>query len=135
MSKPRYRWWGFARAMIRDYPKLSKELEQIHQQNLSAITSGMPRSGSAGRTVEIIALRQLQPDDQAVYDAVTRAKELTAMHKDGKEHLRLIELMYWNKNTMTAKQAAVLLHISYDSAKIWHRAFVRLVGQCYGFMT
>ena len=133
MSKPRYRWWSFARAMIRDYPKLSRDMAEIHQQNISANISGMPRGGGSGRTVEQIALRQLPPDDQAAYDAVTKAKKLTALHKDGEEHLHLIELMYWKKETMTAKAASVVMNISYETAKRWHGAFVRLVGKCYGF--
>lgn len=135
MSKPRYRWWSFARAMIRDYPKLSRDMAEIHQQNISANISGMPKGGGGGRTVEQIALRQLSPDDQAAYDAVTRAKTLTATHKDGREHLHLIELMYWKKETMTAKAASVVMNISYETAKRWHGAFVRLVGRCYGFKT
>lgn len=26
MSKPRYRWWGYVRKMVRDYPKLNSSL-------------------------------------------------------------------------------------------------------------
>lgn len=135
MSKPRYRWWSFARAMIRDFPKLSMDMEEIHRQNISANLSGMPKGGGSGRMTEQTALRQLPQDDQAAYEAVTKAKNITAMHKDGSEHLRLIELMYWKKETMTAKSASVVMHISYETAKRWHGAFVRLVGRCYGFRT
>ena len=135
MSKPRYRWWGFARAMIRDYPKLKEELELLRQQSTTAGMSGMPKGGGAGRTAESIALRQLPKDDQAVYDAVTRAADITRLRPDGKDRMELIRLMYWAKKPMTAKGAALLLHISDVTAKRWHGTFVRLVGQCYGFGT
>lgn len=133
MSKPRYRWWGFARNMIRDYPGLKKEYEDLHQQNMTANNTGMPKGGGAGRTVECIALRQLGPDDQKVYDAVTRAVEITGLWPGGQERLELIRLMYWVRRPMTAKSAAVLLHIADVTAKRWHGDFVRLVGKCYGY--
>lgn len=133
MSKPRYRWWGFARNMIRDYQGLKQSLADLHRQNMTADNSGMPKGGGGGRTVEGVALRQLPPDDQKVYDAVTRAIELTRMRVDGEDHIKLIQLMYWAKKPMTAKAASVRLHISDVTAKRWHGDFVRLVGKCYGY--
>ena len=133
MSKPRYRWWGFVRAMIRDYPKLKEDLDELHRQNITAGMSGMPKGGGAGRTAESIALRQLPKDDQAVYDAVTRAVEITRLRPDGKERMELIRLMYWGTNPRAMGKVAVLLNISEPTAKRWHGTFVRLVGQCYGF--
>ena len=133
MSKPRYRWWGFARKMVRDYPQLKEAWKQIHEQKVTADTSGMPRGGGGGRTVENIALRQLPEDDQKVYDAVTRAIEITKLRPDGKERLRLIAMMYWSQRSLTAKAIAPTLHISDVTAKRWHGDFVRLVGTCYGF--
>ena len=120
MSKPRYRWWGFVRAMIRDYPKLKEDLDELHQQNITAVMSGMPKGGGAGRTAESIALRQLPKDDQTVYDAVTRAVEITRLRPDGKERMELIHLMYWGKKPRAMRKAAVLLNISEPTAKRWH---------------
>lgn len=133
MSKPRYRWWSFARAMVRDYPTLKADLAELHRQTTTSNTSGMPKGGGARRTVESIALRQLAPDDQKVYDAVTSALEITKLRPDGKERVQLIRMMYWAKTRSTAKSAAIQLHISEVTAKRWHGAFVRLVGRCYGF--
>ena len=133
MSKPRYRWWGFAQNMIRDYPGLKKNLAVLHQQNTTADNSGMPKGGGGGRTVESIVLRQLPQDDQKVYDAVTRAVEITQLRDDGEDHMKLIHLMYWAEKPITAKAASVRLHISDVTAKRWHGDFVRLVGKCYGY--
>lgn len=132
MSKPRRRWWGFARRMIRDYPALKRVWSDLHAQSITANLSGMPRGGSAGRTVESIALRQMMPGDQKVYDAVSHAISLTKLQPTGDERLRLIELMYWGKKTMAAKSAALKLNVSYITAKRWHGAFVLLVGRCFG---
>lgn len=133
MSKPRYRWWGFARRMIRDYPTLRRDLEDLQEQSIVANLSGMPRGSGNGRTVEALALRQLDEDDQKVFDAVSRAIEATKLRPDGETRIKLITMMYWSKKTMTAKAAALLLHISERTAKRWHGDFVRLVGICYGF--
>lgn len=133
VSKPRYRWWGFARKMIRDYPGLCDELKDRQDQNTAANLSGMPRGSGNGRTVEMLALRQLEEDDQKVYDAVSGAIASTKLRPDGETRIKLIKLMYWVQRPMTAKVAAPLLHIGEATAKRWHGDFVRLVGRCYGF--
>ena len=133
MSKPKYRWWDFARKMIRDYPALKRESDDLHAQTVTADLSGMPRGGGAGRTVEAIATRQLAPDDQKALDAVSRAIEITSLRPDGKERIALIRFCYWYTKRHRLKDAALRVHISEDTAKAWHGDFVRLVGQCYGF--
>lgn len=133
MSKPRYRWWEFAKKMIRDYPTLKEAWNDAHAQSVTANLSGMPRGGSSGRTIESIALRQLAPDDQKDYDAVRRAIELTKLRPDGDKRIELISYVYWAKKRLRIKDAALLLHISEDTAKGWHGEFVRLVGKCYGY--
>lgn len=133
MSKPRYRWWGFARKMIRDYPKLSQDLKDLKEQSIVANISGMPRRSGNGRTVEMLALRQLEEDDQKVYDAVSGAIASTKLLPDGEARIKLITMMYWVERPMAAKAAAPLLHIGEAMAKRWHGDFVRQVGRCYGF--
>lgn len=133
MSKPRYRWWGFVRRMIRDYPGIKQAWEDIHSQSITADLSGMPKGGGTGRTVEAIALRQLPQDDQKAYDAITKAIEITKLKDTGKERIRLIRMMYWSKKNTTAKDAALRLFISKRTAERWHGDFVRLVGFYYGF--
>lgn len=133
MSKPRYRWWGFVRNMIRDYPALKEELDDLHSQSMAADYSGMPKGGGAGRTVENIALRQLPPDDQKDYDAVTRAIEITKLRPDGEERLAMIRYIYWCQKEHTVKDSAMQVSVSERTAKRWHSDFVRLVGKCHGF--
>lgn len=59
MSKPRYRWWGYIRNVIRAYPELKREYESLHQQSVTACLSGMPGSGEASRGTENIAIRHI----------------------------------------------------------------------------
>lgn len=133
MGRTKHRWWGFACRMILDYPSLRDAWEEIHKQSITANMSGMPRGGGAGRTVEAIAIRQLPGDDQKVYDAVSRAIEITRQRPDGKLHLKLIECVYWRKKRVRIKYAAPTLNISVRTAERWHSDFVLLVGKCYGF--
>lgn len=133
MSSPRYRWWGFVRRMIRDYKGLKAEYEDLHDQSISADTSGMPKGGGNGRTVENLALRQLPPDDQKVYDAVSRAVEITQLLPDGDLKVALIRFVYWGQNQRRVEDAHLVLPVSRRTAIRWHGDFIRLVGKCYGF--
>lgn len=135
MSKPRERWWGYARNMIRDYPALKDALNALHSQSIVANTSGMPCGGTAGRTVEGIALRQLPEDDQREYEAVAKAIEATRILPDGKRHIDLIRLVYWSGRNIRLQDAAVMLNISEQTAKYWHGDFVRMVGKFRGLKT
>ena len=134
MSKPRYRWWGFVKNMIRDYPALKEAWNDIHTQSMTADYSGMPKGGGAGRTVESVALRQLPHDDQKDYDAVKKAIEITRLRADGDERLALIRYVYWRDVEHRVKDAAPQCNISEATAYRWHGWFIRLVAICYGFV-
>ena len=133
MSKPRYRWWTFAKNMIRDFPSVERDWKDIHAQSITANMSGMPRGGGSGRAVETTALRQLPPEDQKLYDAVTGAREQTLLLPNGADRMKLVKEMYWSKKSKTVQAAARCIPVSEVTAKRWHGDFVRLVGVHYGF--
>lgn len=133
MSKPRERWWGFARRMIRDYPALKRAWNDLHAQSMVADMSGNQRGGYAGRNEVSSVLYQLSADDQKDFDAVSRAIEETEKLADGRLHIDLITMVYWSRRNLLLKDAAVKLNISEQTAKFWHRDFVRLVGKYRGF--
>lgn len=133
MSKPRYIWWSYAKAMIRQYPGLKEEYENLHQQNITASITGMPRGGSATRTTETISLRQLPPSKQKEFDAVDQAIKHTKKMPNGKERLKVISLVYW-KAALTIEGAAQKIPCSKETAWRYHRDFVRLVGKSYGLI-
>lgn len=133
MSEYRYRWWGYVRRMIRDYPGLRNTLNDLRCQSITANMSGTHGGGGESRTVEAIATRTLPQDDQKAYDAVTRAIEITELRSGGKERIEMIRYIYWGRSTHKIKDAAIRCHVSVPTAKRWHGDFVRLVGKCYGF--
>ena len=130
MSSPRYGWWSYAKAMIRAYPRLHKEYEALHSQKITASISGMPGGGGASRTTEDIALRRLPGTQQAEYDAVTRAIELTKGKTYGNDALKLVDLVFW-KRRCTVTGAAVQINCSKTTAFRYHREFIQLVGKCF----
>ncbi len=133
MSKPRYPWWGYARNMIRAYPARKKEYEQLHEQSVTANMSGMPGGGDVSRGTEDVAIRELPHTRQREYEAVKRAIEVTQRQWNGKERLRIIELVYW-KRSHTLDGAAFAVGYGYDRARQLHGEFVRLVAANYGLM-
>ena len=89
MSKPRYNWWPFALAIIRDYPARKAELKALQEQKITADISGMPRSGGTSRAPENLATRQLPPQEQREYDAVHAAINRTKTLPDAKLRLEM----------------------------------------------
>lgn len=132
MSKPRERWWPYAKNMIRAYPELKQEYEALHSQAVTADLSGVPHGGGASRTTEMIALRQLPETAQKEYDAVTKAIEITKKKPGGEHRIAVVDLVLM-KGTHTIAGAAAKLHCSTETASNYHREFIYLVGYCYGF--
>ena len=128
MSSPRYGWWSYAKYLTRAYPALKKEYDALHTQHITADPSRIPGcTGTASRTTENIALRQLPPAKQADYDAVTKAIEQTKRLKTGQERLKLIDMVFW-KQSHTLDGAAYAIGYSYEQGARYHREFLRLVG-------
>lgn len=133
MSKPRYRWWGYIKNVIRAYPGLKKEYEDLHEQSVTANVSGMPGGGGVSRGTESIAIRELPYTKQREYEAVRRAVAYTMGFSNGKERVEIINLMYW-KCSHTLAGAALKVGYGADSAKRFHREFVMTVAAFYGLM-
>lgn len=119
--------------MIRQYPALKREYEDLHQQNTTAAMTGMPGGGSASRTTEVVTLRQLPPVKQKEFDSVAAAIKTTQKMPNGKERLAVIDLVLW-KEESNIEGAAQRIHCSKETAWRYHRDFVRLVGKCHGLI-
>lgn len=133
MSKPRYRWWGYVKNMIRAYPGLRREYEDLHEQSITANMSGAPGGGGVSRGTEDIAVRELPYTKQREYEAVKRAVEATKRLKNGEARVKMIDLVYW-RNRYKLKDAADKIGYSYDRAKQMHRAFILEVAKHYGLL-
>lgn len=131
MSKPRYYWWPYAKAMVKAYPELKREYESIHQQRITQSIISVSGCNCLSRTTEQTAIRQLPPARQREYDAVTKAIEQTKLRSSADERIALIDLVLW-KQSHNIEGAAIKLHISDITARRYHRDFIQLVGFCYG---
>lgn len=133
MSKPRYNWWGFALAMIRDYPHRKKELRELRDQKITANLNGMPGSHTASRTTEGIALKQLQPQEQREFDAVDQAIKRVKGMPEPKLRMEVVKITLWK--SCGIHTAAMELNISDRTARRYRWQFILLVGHTYGFLT
>lgn len=127
MSKPRYKWWSYAKYMVRDYPVVKAEYDALHDQKVTQDYSQIRGSKTARRSTEDVAARCLPPAKQAEYDAVTEAIRKTKMLRTGAERLKLIDMVFW-KQSHTLQGAGCALFVSEATAQRWHSDFIRLVG-------
>ena len=133
MSKPRYKWWGYIKNVIRSYPDLKREYDDLHEQSVTANMSGMPGGGGVARGVEDIAIRELPKTSQREYEAVRQAIVVTEHMSASRDRLKIIDLVYWKK-THTLEGAALTIPCSYRTVRRYHEAFIELVAQKYGLM-
>lgn len=134
MSKPRDDWWVNAVRMVRNYPARKAEYEELHSQSLVSDMSGMPKGGSVSRTTETIALRQMPPMKQQEYEAVEKAIAITRLLPLGDKRMELIERMYWKGHKRNITDVIYQIGIAETTGKRWHARFIRLVGECIGYI-
>ena len=116
MSKPRYKWWSYAKTMIRDYPALCREFSTISEANTS------------------VHVKDLPTNRQREYEAVRRAIVYTQHRPGAYQRMQLIDLLFWkNPQTLTFVGVARQLYISVSTAKRYSADFILLVGKNYGF--
>lgn len=131
MSKPRDRWWGYVRAVIRAWPDLRTRYRALHEPSLTPCYSGCGSSGGAGDPTAEIALRQLPRQEQREYEALEAAIRQTGRLSDGETRLAIIELVFW-RQSHTLEGAAQRTHVSYRTARRKQNEFIRLVAEHMG---
>lgn len=120
-------WRMQARDAAYDYPRLHRELEAMHETNISPKLTGMPRGGGPSRSVEDAALRQLPPGDQTAHDAVEHAIRMMDVFRTGAKRKRLANLVYFRR-THTVYGAGVEIGISEETAKRWNQDFLLCIA-------
>jgi len=133
MSKPRYGWWGYVKNMIRRYPSLKMEYEDLHSQSVTARYSCLPRTEGTDRRTEAISIRELPSTKQREFEAVRCAIETTKGYANGKERLAVIDMVLWRRSH-TIDGAAMAIPCSWRVACQWHGDFIRLVAKNYGLL-
>lgn len=133
MSRPRYRWWGYVRNVLRAYPALREQYNDLHEQKVTANYSAEPRAGGGlSRTVENLALRELMPQDQREYLAVQRTIDATMLMPGGAERVAFIRAIYFGAQQRRISDVYPAYHIAEATAWRWHGDFIRLVATHLG---
>lgn len=128
MSRPRYRWWGYVKNVIRAYPELKRMMEEQPQTSLTAQYGPKIPSGRIGRPVEGAAVKMLSSRDIAEYEAVAAAIRDTAKLPNGEIRLKVIDLVYW-KRSHTLWGAGREVGYSYAQVKRFQEKFICLVAE------
>ena len=134
MSKPRYWWWGSIQNALRAYPRLKQQYEAPNVAVTARYAEGVSHGSDPGRTTETAALERLYDGDYQIYLAITAAVEETERMTNGRDRLRIIELIYWKRYWKTIEGAAYEVGYSKDRAKEMHTEFIRLVGHHMGYI-
>lgn len=132
MSRPRYDWWSYVKAVVRRYPQMDAEYRALHSPSLSS-GGEVHGSGGTSRTTEQTALRELPKNKQREYDAVRKAIETTKQCRNAQDRLKVIDLYLW-KRSHTLEGAALMVPCSSRTAKQWHGDFIRLVAGNLGLL-
>lgn len=137
MSKPRYRWWGYVKNVIRAYPDLKQQYEELHSTTITASYSGTGggRSSDVNDPTMKAAIRSLPKQEQKEYEAVNAAAWVTKRYPNGDKRLEIIRLMYWEKNcSYYLVGAGEVVGYKEAQAKELHRAFIMLVADFLGMI-
>lgn len=121
-----YRWRARARAAIKRYPELLQAEADLRAGKVTPAYSGIPGGGSASRTTELLAMRELPKDAQRDLDAVRLALDTIKRYRNADLRYRLIEISYW-RQTHSIDGAAMLIHVAPRTAHEWDRGFIELV--------
>ncbi|MEG2383508.1 MAG: hypothetical protein RSB39_07950, partial [Oscillospiraceae bacterium] len=133
ISSPRYGWWGYVKSIIRRYPQLAEEYKGLQSQSITPAYSAEPGAHKVSRSTEEVALRELPPVKQREYTAVRLAVEATERHKDGRDRLAVVRMVFWDR-THTLQGAAMQIPCSNRTAERWHGEFIRVVASNFGLM-
>lgn len=133
MSKPANSWYGIVIKTIRRYPELKKRKAQMHNSNIIANYSAMPKSNTSSRTTENIAIRELKPADERELQAVEKAIGVMYSLSEGKEIMKIVELVDF-KHTHLLRGAAFECNISEQTAKRRRQVFVNECARQLGYL-
>ena len=89
MSRPRYKWWGYVKAMIRAYPSLDRKACQgTEARECAAVcrakeaTCALPDGEDRLRLVDMVFFRQTHTLDGAAQEIPCSPKTAQRWHRD-----------------------------------------------------
>lgn len=131
MSRPRYRWWGYVKNVIRAYPELREKLTEPVHTPVTAKYGPQTRQNGAGRALEGAVVKRLSGRDVTEFVAVEAAIRETAKLENGEARLAIIDLVYW-KRSHTLAGAGMQVGYSYRQARRFQESFVYTVAENLG---
>ena len=123
-------WWQYVKNILRQYPDLKKELEELRVSKVTVSYGGVGgRSGKISKPTETTALRELGPKEQKKLDAIEKAIKITKEKHPNDYQLRLmiIDLVYWKK-THTIQGSSMRVPCHPNTAAMWQAEFIRIVA-------
>ena len=135
MSKPRYRWWGYVKNVIRAYPELRERLLEAPETAVTAGYGPQARRNGSGRPIERSVVQRLSGRDAEEYEAVNAAIRETARMSNGEARLAIIDLVYWKRGKACVEEAGRRVGYSPKQAKRICVEFIRLVAFYLGEIT
>ena len=128
MSRPRYRWWGYVKNVIRAWPELERLAAAPPHVSVTAKPGPVTAAHGVGRPVERAAVHRMTAQDEREHRALRAAIRETAALPNGDARLAIIDLVYW-KRVNTLRGAAKAVGYSYRWARELHREFICLVAE------
>lgn len=107
MSRPRYDWWSYMKAISRKYTARRKYTE----------VTGRELSGTAKKE----------------QDAVSEAVKATLALPNGEDRIHVVNLVLF-QGTHRIPGAAIETHCSERTAQRWHSDFIKEVAKNYGLL-
>ena len=95
-------WWGYVKSFIRKY-KFMKD----------------------------VSPKEMTETEQKELDSVKAAIESTLLLNEGELRIKLVDIIFWKK-THTLEGAAMILNVSYRTARRWHTEFILTVAKEFG---
>ena len=132
VSRHKYKWWSYAKWMIRLYPARMKEVQRLQEARITAAYSLAPASGSdVARPTEMQGIITLGDTADREMEAVRLAIEHTERLRSGPARLKAIDLIFW-KHTHNIQGAAMALYLAEDTVYKYIHDFVLDVGDNFG---
>lgn len=131
MSRPRHYWWSYVKAIIRHYPQLCAEWEELKTVSATPNYDAVGHGSGISKPTEQVALKLLPRVKQQEFDAMREAIAETERDPNGQLKLELIRLVYWRRSH-TVDGAGYTIGIGARTARRWHANFVYLVAEKYG---
>lgn len=126
MSRARSDWWEYVKRIIREYPSLLAEEKALHTVSTTVSYTGMPHGSGVSDPTAKAALRELPENKKRRLEAVRDAVKETERYSNGRDRLKIIELVFW-KRTHTLAGAALQIPVSERTAVRYHGDFIRAV--------